>query len=147
MAKKKKKETTGYKQDQSIKDKRKYFMQTTIMEAIILGVMGFYLVSVIVSYHLMHPNQGIVSQIGDAFAAVKNNPLYPIAAVIEKPSAILPTFGGGLMAVALLELLVLINYYFNRSRIHNDLDTLKGSTVWASAKEICSKYADAEEDD
>lgn len=51
------------------------------------------------------------------------------------------------MAVALLELLVLINYYFNRSRIHNDLDTLKGSTIWANAKDICAKYADAEEDD
>ncbi len=144
---KKKKETTGYKQDQSIKDKRKYFMQTTIMEAIILGVLGFYLVAVVVSYHIMHPSQGIVSQFGDAFEAVKNNPLYPIAAIIERPEGFLPVFGGGLMAVALLELLVLINYYFNRSRIHNDLDTLKGSTIWANAKDICAKYADAEEDD
>lgn len=144
---KKKKETTGYKQDKSIKDKRKYFMQSTIMEGVVLGVIAFYVTIAILSYHAVHPNEGVISQLGDAVTAVTSNPLYPIAAIIEKPAAFISVFGSGLFVVLIVELLVLINYYFNRSRIHNDLDTLKGSTVWASAKEICSKYADAEEDD
>jgi hypothetical protein len=46
----------------------------------------------------------------------------------------------------MLELLVLIFYFYNKSRIHSNLDTLKGSTIWANPKDISRKYADCVED-
>jgi len=45
----------------------------------------------------------------------------------------------------MLELLVIIFYFYNKTKIHSNLDTLKGSTKWANAKLITEKYADKDE--
>ncbi len=143
---KKKKDTAGFKQDKSMKEKKRIFLETTIGEALVFGFTALVIGLTIFSYHAMHPTQSFVSQLGPAIEAVKENPLYPVAVMAERPNTIGTILGSTFLIVMLIELWPLIEYYMNRARITGDLDTLKGSTEWVDAKDITKKYADAEDE-
>lgn len=142
----KKKATTGFKQDQSIQKRRKQYLETVIGEAVIVGFMGLYGGGSFLAYKQIHPNLDLMEVFSALMPALKQNPIYMFAAIVEKPSCAMTVLGGSFILTLLLELLVLISYFYNRSRIHSDLDTLKGSTMWAEAKDICAKYADSTDD-
>lgn len=145
MAKKEKK--GGYKQDTSIVKRRKQFMEQTIGEAVIVGLFGIYAAGSFMAYKFNNPMVKGLDKVGsNLLDCIVENPIYMFATMFEHPESIMTIFGGGLLIAFLLELLVLISYYFNRSRIHNDVDTLKGSTEWEEVNYILEKYAEVDEE-
>ena len=141
---KKKEKKGGFKQDTSIVDRRKQYRETVIGEAVIIAICAFYGVGSIIAYAVYY---GDGADIKATFEQVKEYPLFMFNVMASKPETIGTILGGSLFAIFMAELFVLMSYYFNRARIHSDLDTLKGSTVWQSAKEVSERYADIAEDE
>lgn len=141
---KKKEKKGGFKQDTSIVDRRKQYRETVIGEAIIIAICALYGVGSIIAYAVYY---GKGADVKATFEQVKEFPLFMFNVMASKPETIGTILGGSLFAVFMAELFVLMSYYFNRARIHSDLDTLKGSTVWQSAKEVSERYADIVEDE
>ena len=141
---KKKEKKGGFKQDTSIVDRRKQYRETVIGEAVIIAICAFYGVGSIIAYAVYY---GDGADIKATFEQVKEYPLFMFNVMANKPETIGTILGGSLFAIFMAELFVLMSYYFNRARIHSDLDTLKGSTVWQSAKEVSERYADIAEDE
>lgn len=141
MSKKKK---NSYKKEQSLEQRRKAFLQTTIGEAIILGIMGMYASLTVSAILIMDKKATILSAPTKMGQIIMDNPVYFVAVFRAYPDKLFPNLGAALMLTGMLELLVMIFYFYNKSRIHSNLDTLKGSTVWADAKEITSKYAECD---
>ncbi|MBR3515434.1 MAG: hypothetical protein IKO10_03900 [Lachnospiraceae bacterium] len=141
---KKKEKKGGFKQDTSIVDRRKQYRETVIGEAVIIAICAFYGVGSIIAYAVYY---GDGADIKATFEQVKEYPLFMFNVMANKPETIGTILGGSLFAIFMAELFVLLSYYVNRARIHSDLDTLKGSTVWQSAKEVSERYADIAEDE
>lgn len=142
MAKKKEK----FKKEQSLEQRRKAFLQTTIGEAVILGFMGFYASLTISAIMIMDKKATLLTAPTKLGSVIMDNPVYFVAVFRAYPDKLLVSLGAAVMLVGMLELLVLIFYFYNKSRIHSNLDTLKGSTIWANPKDISRKYADCVED-
>lgn len=144
MAKKKKKEQ--FKKEQTLEQRRKVFRETTIGEAIILGSLTLYGMFMIMAILDTYPKANILTAVQYLVPVIMDNPIYFVAVWMKYPDSLMKGLGAGVVALFLAELLVMINYYFNRDRIHSNLDTLKGSTVWGNPKEITAKYAEFDDE-
>lgn len=147
MAKKKK---DKFKKEMTLVERKERFRQQVVGEAIILGVMVLYFGLMVSAYGQNYPKAEFLDKVKGVMSVLVGNgefqgagpqPLYFLFSYIENG----PDFKGigiTLMFVLLAELLVVIYYYFNRSRIHSSLDTLKGSTKWQKTSYMVDKYAE-----
>ena len=128
------KKQEGFIPEKSMKDKRKIFKQTYIMEAIGLGVISLYLFSMIQAYMYMNPREEWSGALQALPSLIGENPIYfwPITYSMAMP------FG----FTCLIELFILLGYTIGILKVHANPDTLKGRTSWADVKALTLKYAD-----
>ena len=132
MSKKVKKKVI-VKKELSIEQKEKNLLQELVIGSIIFSVLIFYVMGSYICYSTYHPREEFGEKITGTISAVTSNPLYmfpvdyPIGAVL------------GMIVVALAFLF--LDYAQRRTRIHSDVNTLKGRTEWADVADISSRYA------
>ena len=128
------KKQEGFVPEKSMKDKRKIFKQTYIMEAIGIGILSLYLFSMIQAYMYMNPREDWGGSLQALPTLMGENPFYfwPITYSMAMP------FG----FTCLIELFILLGYTIGILKVHANPDTLKGRTSWADVKALALKYAE-----
>jgi len=125
------------KKEQTIKQKQKNMMQTYLVEAIGITVIGIYMILHYSAYTYDHPRVAFSDALTGALSQAVSDPLYcfPIGdfgAFLSNVMAIIP----------ILLLFIFMQYTFDKLRVHHDVNTLKGSAKWADIHELVQKYAD-----
>lgn len=128
---------SSYKRQDNLETKQKNFRTISIIEAIVAGIFVAY-IGLMVDAVMYHEHADITEAFPIAFSYLTNfddwRPFYFLP--IDYNISMTITF------VTIVELLLFVTYTFNKNRIHHDINTLKGSSVWAKLKDITDKYAD-----
>lgn len=123
----------SYQKQDSLEVKQKQLFTTTITEAIFVFIVVTYfgLMTEAIYYY---ENLSYMNALKQAISYCMKKPFYfyPIDYSIDLTITV----------VSLCELFLFISYIYNKNRLHHDINTLKGSTVWAKLKDITNKYAD-----
>ena len=131
--------------EKTIEKKEKILRQSTIAGTIMLVIAITYIGLNICAY-LQDNNRANLfdaNTLNNVLSCMFHNPLYflPISG---------KTYTQNLAYVAVIDVMVIlvsfVMYQYEKLRVHNNTNTLKGSTEWADAKELAKKYADYEDD-
>lgn len=148
----KKKEKSNLKKEVDITTRREQFRQQSIIEAIIIGVFCLYFGLTFAAVKSKWPDIELFDTLDYIKGVIfcqpvkgnpqpfysKPNPFFFVQQFMEKPYNPF----GPVIFVGLIELLWMMYYFVNKAKIHSNLETLKGSTVWEKCKYITGKYAE-----
>lgn len=132
-----KKKPVGIKKEISITQRRKQFLQSCIVEGVVLTLVILFVFMYVAGFH--HDNPQYVDY-GEVFKNI-------LPYITEHPDCFLPPWNGtdmalGFFAAMIADMLVMVNYFFNRNKLHGNTDEIEGRTQWADEKEIQNKYAE-----
>lgn len=131
---KKKMPESGINKELSIKQKEKNLFNTMIIELIGVSIIVFYVFCSYSAYQALHPRLDMEECFSALPTALSANPFLMFSTKYSPGLA---------FSVALItDMFIFIAYTYNKMRIHNDINTLKGRTQWADPQEITNKYAE-----
>lgn len=128
-----KKKQAGYQLGKSIEEKRKINKQTYIIEALVVGILSFYVLASFSAYQYEHPMEDLSQSLAALPGVLTTNPFYLFP--ITYP------LGNAFGLTALVLLFVLLQYETTKFRIRGDEDA-GGKTQWGKPKEISERFAD-----
>lgn len=129
----KKKSGGGITPSASIEEKKKINKQTYILEAVILGIVVFYVFLSEEAYMSVHPMATFSEALGALPAVIAENPLFfwPITYSIASATGV----------TSLVLLFVLLQYETTKFRIRGDFNA-GGRTEWGKVKEISEHFGE-----
>ena len=133
MAKKKNKTPV---KELTIKQRQHNLLVNTVIETIILTILSFYMTMNYCAYKSEHLRTGFGECLSGSISEMTKNPLYFIPVTYD--------FGMAIAIPTLIALLLFVQYTYNRLRIHQNTETLKGRTEWIDSSEIIDKYAETD---
>lgn len=119
--------------EMTIKQKEEMLLQNTIMSTVVMSLVTLIIGCGACAYLRDHPRDGLVEALSGALEYIQHpGMLFPLDYDI-----------GTVIFIIILIVLVQVMFYFtDKTKIHQDIHTLKGSSEWADVKEIAKKYAD-----
>ena len=124
-----------FKPDIALTDRKKMLEQEMIGEAIIVFLLGFYMISTIVAYSICFPRESSLN-LSMIAAVIKENPVFFLAVCCSKPQYLGSILGGGIFGALFIELFVVMDYYRRKAGLKNNIWTLKGSARFLTKKEV-----------
>ncbi len=118
----------------SIEEREKNLRESNIGMAIIGGIAIFLISWGYFAYDRDFPRAGMAAKLSGGVTYLTGfKKLFPF------PGA---NFGLILSLVLIYELIIMAWYFKDKIKLHGNLNTLKGSSVWENAKEITKRYAE-----
>lgn len=120
----------------TIKQKQHNLLVNTVIECIFMSILSFYITINYCAYKSEHIRDEFGDLIAGTLSEIAKNPLYFIPINYDIGLAIaIPT---------LIVLFMFVSYTYNRLRVHQNTETLKGRTEWIDSNEIIDKYAETD---
>ena len=126
------------KRQKTINERRKLLRSSTISTMVFLVIMITYIMMNYVAYADLHPRDGIGEKLREVIPLISKNPFY----FLENLDGVVKNLGlifGMNLIVVMFEFM---SYTFQKLKIHDDINTLKGSAKWGDVLEVVKRYAD-----
>lgn len=124
------------KKEKTIKEKQEDLKRSSIVSAIVIGVLLLYFSLTVSAYMSVNPRITFYNALNGAMQELAKNPFYflPIDYNI----------GPAIGFVSIILLFEFMTYTRNKFRVHHDINTLKGSAKWANLPKMLRKYAESD---
>lgn len=130
----------GYMQQETYHDKSKRVVRPIIIGSAVALVIWFY-VAATASAYAYDNRMNVLEGLGHVADAILMDPLYGFRGGMAT-SLFGKAFLIGLLVIGIFGLWL---YALDASRVHHDVNTLKGSSQWAKPEELSEKYAEYKE--
>ena len=117
----------------SLEEKEKNLLQSDLMIGTVMGIVIFIFSLGYGNYTYDHPRAGL----GEAFSGAIAN-----ISSFSNLSFTKFDFGFFMSIFLIAELILMASYFVDKTKLHHDVHTIKGSTKWADIRDIVSRYAE-----
>lgn len=130
---------SGINKEQTIKQKEKNLFNSMIIELIGVSVIAFYILCSYSAYQALNPRMDMAQCFSGLPTALASNPFLMFSTKYS------PGLAFGITLI--IDMFIFMTYSYNKLRVHQDINTIKGRTQWADPQEITNKYAEFDGND
>lgn len=117
----------------SIKDKEKNLLHQSLLTGAVIMILAIVISLGIGAYSRDYPRASMGEKISGGMSYLSNpQHLFPLTVDVSML----------LFGLIIIGLFLMVQYFNDKMRLHNNLYTIKGSTQWANISDIVSRYAE-----
>ena len=119
--------------DLSVKDKEKNLLHQSLLTGAVIMILAIVISFGIGAYSRDYPRASMGEKISGGMSYLSNpQHLFPLTVDVSML----------LFGLIIIGLFLMVQYFNDKMRLHNNLYTIKGSTQWANISDIVSRYAE-----